>query len=72
MTRREIADTMNLGIEELHETRPGEVNITTKFVENDERLTDEICYSFVNEFANCGDAVESVIEVLSDYPDLNH
>jgi hypothetical protein len=37
------------------------------FTDNDPRLTDIVCYDFVNAYANCGDPVESAWEVFEEH-----
>jgi len=67
--RHEIANLMNDGLEE---SEIVDVNDVDHFNEDDPRLTDEVCYSFVNAYANCGDPLESVLEVLDEYPDIRY
>lgn len=35
--------------------------------DNDVRLTDEVCYGFVESFSNCGDEEEATKEVLVEF-----
>lgn len=65
--RREIAEYLNLGCEESEIVDTNDVEL---FAENDDRLTDEVCYAFVEWWSNCGDAVESTLEVLEEFPQI--
>jgi hypothetical protein len=47
-----------------------DTNDVEHFADDDDRLTDEVCYSFVEWCSNCGDAVEATLEVLDEFPQI--
>ena len=63
LARHEIADMMNGCIEDLPEP-------LEPFAQTDPRLTDAVCYEFVEWYANCGSKLESTMETLAEYPDI--
>lgn len=63
LTRAEIADFFNEGLE-LHD------DDMRLFSVDDDRLSDEVCYAFVEWYSNCGDPMQCIIEVLEEYPEL--
>jgi hypothetical protein len=67
MTRAEIAEDLNLGVEE---SEIVDTNDVEQFDPDDDRLTDEVCQEFVNWMSNCGDCVESALETLEAFPHI--
>lgn len=65
ITRAEAAEILNSGLAELL----GVPNVRP-FDEDDDRLTDEVCYAVVNEWSNNGSPVETFNEVLAEHPEL--
>lgn len=58
LTREEVADLLNEGLEE------------TAFSPNDIRLTVEVCTSFCNNMADFDDIVEATENVVSEFPEI--
>ncbi len=65
ITRAEAAEILNSGIAEQH----GVPNVKP-FEDDGDRLTDEVCYAVVEQWANCGDPVETFNEVWSEHPEI--
>ncbi len=64
LLRAEIAELINSGLE------AGRLADVARFSPDDVRLTDEVCYAFVNEYVNNGDPLESTLNLLEEHPEI--